>query len=78
MATPDQASATGTPTGAKQAQEAVKKVATSVSDQVDTTVSKLKKGFKNGFAKPAKHAKPAKADKADNSSGDAGGGDGAS
>lgn len=78
VATPDQASATGTPTGAKQAQEAVKKVATSVSDQVDTTVSKLKKGFKNGFAKPAKHAKPAKADKADNSSGDAGGGDGAS
>ncbi|MED5812501.1 hypothetical protein VST63_09010 [Mycolicibacterium sp. 050232] len=81
IGTPGEAAATGAPRGAKQAKEAVKKVATSVSDRVESAVSKVKKGFKNGVAKPAKtgkHAKPAKADKSDNSSGKAGGSDGES
>ncbi|OLP01646.1 hypothetical protein BVU76_14375 [Mycolicibacterium porcinum] len=81
IGTPGEAAATGTPPGTAQAQEAVRKVATSVSDTVDSAVSKLKKGFKNGFTKPAKtgkHAKTAKAEKSDNSSNSAGGGGSAS
>ncbi|BBX94088.1 hypothetical protein H5U98_22525 [Mycolicibacterium boenickei] len=81
VGTPGEGAATGTPPGAQQAQAAVKKVATSVSDTVDSAVSKLKKGFKNGFTKPAKagkHAKTVKAEKSDNASNSAGGGDSAS
>lgn len=78
IGTPGEAAATGTPPGTAQAQEAVRKVATSVSDKVESAVSKVKKGLKNGFTKPAKTGKHAKATKAEKSDSSAGGGDSAS
>ncbi|MFV8139245.1 hypothetical protein ACNQR7_16865 [Mycolicibacterium senegalense] len=50
--------------------ESVNKVATAVSDKVESAVAKVKQGLKKGFtkppksAKPVKHAKTTKADKA--------------